>query len=754
MDSRNLCLQLVRTDDEEEVHDILCREALNGAELWVPLGHIENNLSIAGNQQSSATAAQVEKLVNSIDSLLVRECLLRGIDPESVEAPDDMITAASSFFAVPNGNIASLKPKDRARLAELVQLVATGDKRQPSYTIVDQGEGQRPCDFHTTFCSLVRSNKLRIPFVQGKFNMGGCGVLPFCGERNMQLVISRRHPSLTAGEDGVSCTGWGWTIVRRREPDHRRRSSFYEYLAPDGAVPCFEADSIPVLPSKDLAYGKPLSWGSLVKLYNYQTEFPSSVVFDLNFELSRRLYRLALPIRLYERRDYRGHSKGTILTGMSVRIEDDRAGVIESGFPDSGVIAVDGVGEVPVQVTVFNKSKGKVYVSRDASILFLVNGQVHGALNRRFCTRKTVALDYLKDDLMVVLDCTEISARCREDLFMPSRDRLRMCPAKQAFETALEEYLRDHLELDQLNRRRREEELQGRLTDDQPLNDALRSVINSSPELRSLFQVGVRIPVPEAPGMQTEEFCGVKFPTFFRPTRQPADSDVLEVKCPAGGTAQVRFETDAENEYFTREDRPGAISLDHFNVFQRIHLHDGRASLTLQCPEALPVGESFETGVEVTDPSRTGPFRHMLRLVVTEPKEPHESDSDSVPPKAGALALPKIVEVTQEFWEQESFGPESGLSMQNDVDGGIVAKVNSDNEHLKRTLDRTTETDRDVVRKQFTYGLVLAGISLWQEYSDDENCDEIIRTATKAVARILLPTISVLGELRCEPTGS
>jgi len=55
-----------------------------------------------------------------------------------------------------------------------------------------------------------------------------------------------------------------------------------------------------------------------------------------------RAWTLALPIRLYERRDYRGHSKGTILTGMSVRLEDDRSGVIEDGFPDGGVMSVDG----------------------------------------------------------------------------------------------------------------------------------------------------------------------------------------------------------------------------------------------------------------------------------------------------------------------------------------------------------------------------------------------------------------------------
>ena len=48
-----------------------------------------------------------------------------------------------------------------------------------------------------TFCSLVYgsdegSYKGAVPFVQGRFNMGGTGVLPFCGDdRKMQLIVSR-----------------------------------------------------------------------------------------------------------------------------------------------------------------------------------------------------------------------------------------------------------------------------------------------------------------------------------------------------------------------------------------------------------------------------------------------------------------------------------------------------------------------------------------------------------------------------------
>jgi hypothetical protein len=251
----------------------------------------------------------------------------------------------------------------------------------------------------------------------------------------------------------------------------------------------------------------------------------------------------------------------------------------------------------------------------------------------------------------------------REDLFMPSRDRLRICHEKQAFENALEKYLAEHEELDRLNRQRREEELSGRLADDRPLSDALKNVIDSSPELRNLFRLGARIPAQGAPGDRPEPFVGAKFPTFFRPQQQAEPGTLVEIKCPLGDSARVRFVTDADNEYFTRADQPGTITVSYPNLFARIHLHDGRALLVLNCPADSPVGTTVDFAVEVTDPSRKTPFTHNLRIEITEPRERHEREHDDPRPRSGALSLPKIVEVTQEQWEEEDFGPESGLAI-------------------------------------------------------------------------------------------
>jgi hypothetical protein len=742
-------MDLIQADHENEAAGILSYHDLDDDKYWLPLGGIENNLSIAGNQQSSSTAALVEKLINCIDSLLILECLLRGIAPESSAAPSSMVSASSEFVGVPEGGIAALKPPDRAKLAEMVQLVATGSRTEPCYTIIDQGEGQRPCDFPSTLCSLVKTNKLRIRFVQGKFNMGGSGVLAFCGQRNLQLILSRRNPRLVEGGDTLAESGWGWTVIRRREPDGGRKSSHYEYLSPGHGVPCFEGKALPVRPTRDSAFGGLLEWGCLVKLYNYQSEFPSAVTLDLNYELSRRLYQIPLPIRLYERRTgYAGHSLGTILTGMSVRIADDRSKAIEEGFPDSGIVHVEGVGDVPVEVIAFKKGEGRSFLTPATAILFTVNGQVHGGLGRRFCSREPVGLDFLKNDLMVVLNCTEISARVREDLFMPSRDRLRECHVKRAFEQALEAYLGDHAVLSRLNLERREAELRDRLADDKPLTEALKSIIDSSPELKALFRLGTHVASATVPGEREDEFTGTTYPTFFRLVRREESVAFPTYDCAPTRGSRIHFETDAVNDYFNRLKDPGTLTVTPPVLFDRVTLHNGKSTLVLKYPPRTMIGDEVEVLVEVSDSQQQSPFvnRFQLRMVGDAP--PGRSHDHTPPPtKTGGLALPKVVEVDEDDWASEEFGPESGLTIQRDVDGGLVAKVNVANEHLKQFLLRNAKAEIDLMQKRFVYGLVLVGVSLWQEYHDDEKCDELIRSTSSAVARVLLPTIVVLGSL-------
>lgn len=189
-----------------------------------------------GTSKVPRVAALEEKLVNSIDAVLIAECRRQGIDPAGADARGTMQAAVARFLGIRDGRVQNLNAASRTRSAERIRLVACGTREQPAYLIVDDGEGQSPDDFSDTLLSLLRQNKTAIPFVQGKFNMGATGVLQFAGTHSFQLVISRRQPDLLSSASASSSRGhhWGFTLIRRPDPGGARPQTMYVYLAPNG----------------------------------------------------------------------------------------------------------------------------------------------------------------------------------------------------------------------------------------------------------------------------------------------------------------------------------------------------------------------------------------------------------------------------------------------------------------------------------------------------------------------------------------
>ena len=151
----------------------------------------------------------------------MRCCKAKGIDPRSEKAPDSMSDAVDKFL----GNVAEAfsdvdnetkaREARRAYAEDNLVLYATGTKERPSLSIYDNGEGQLAKDFPSTFCSLIfgsetGSYKGAINFVQGRFNMGSSGVLPFCSEKyKMQLIVSRVPKDVAGGDEHE----WAFTLI-------------------------------------------------------------------------------------------------------------------------------------------------------------------------------------------------------------------------------------------------------------------------------------------------------------------------------------------------------------------------------------------------------------------------------------------------------------------------------------------------------------------------------------------------------------
>ena len=791
-DSKDLCMELLRYDTESEVIDALKRVGLwDDPDAWRPYGDAEDNFATIGNQQSASAAALVEKVVNSIDAVLTRACMAEGVEPESSSAPQSTAAAVAQFYGGDSrkvstlGHIGAWDSSKRTEMARMITLAATGSRRIPSFTIVDQGEGQTPDSFPDTLLSLHKQNKMRIRFVQGKFNMGGTGALQFCGHDNIQLIISKRSPGIP--NNGRDDESWGFTVVRRENPEDNRRLSMYTYLAPmdanhnrnRGGVLRFHAPSLFLMPERNNPYARSIEWGTAVKLYEYQAQgFRSHILRGdgLLQKLEILLPEPALPIRLHECRNYEGTeaSFDTTLAGLSVRLQDDRANNLEEGFPTTAHLEVANE-TMSVKIYAFKPRRATTY-RKGEGIVFSINGQAHGNIPATFFSRTAVGMDRLADSILVMVDCSQIEGRNREDLFLNSRDRLRDNELRAEIERELVQIIKNHQSLKALRERRRREETE-KVMGDNSLQSVLDSVIRTSPAFASLFGQGSAMANPfnlMATG-STENFVGKRFPTFFRIHGSRTDQ-VYNRQCPINSRFRIPFETDAENEYFGREVDPGQVSLmldDHMGKPKSIlNLINGTANLTVSLPEEVRVGDQLSYMAAVSDTAHVLPIGNSFTVTVVPARTSTSGAKERRTQGRGGegadretpsrLALPTVVPVRMKDWSNYNFDKFSVLGV---IDEGVESQVgdsssspytfylNVDNQYLGIELKQRSG-DPKLIRKRWECGLILIGLGLIHEWKtnppndeDGELFGQFVSRCSRALAPVVMPLVESIAAI-------
>src|SRR5437870_5274053 len=116
MGNYELCEFLLKAESEADVEDVLKKASYiaDDPTIWQPFGGFGMNLNQINNQQSDPTAALVEKLINSIDAVLMGECYKFGIDPKSSAAPRTMAQAVDRLFKVKDGRLEHLTARERS----------------------------------------------------------------------------------------------------------------------------------------------------------------------------------------------------------------------------------------------------------------------------------------------------------------------------------------------------------------------------------------------------------------------------------------------------------------------------------------------------------------------------------------------------------------------------------------------------------------------------------------------------------------
>ena len=799
----NLYNRLVEANTALDVKRILSEEGYwNDPCAWRPFADNENNYSQIGNQQGEPVAALVEKLINSIDATLMNVAQEREIAPGDKTCPQDMRQAVASFIEnknLPCGDrdgLIEYWDTERIRKESLnISIFATGKISQegnPCLTISDRGEGQTPDSFPDTFLSLSKQNKLRIPYVQGKFNMGGTGVFRFCigedeqgAKLQLQLLLSKRNPKLLTPNASERDKSWGFTIVRRTEKDGYK-SPVFEYLAPvsrvglpdeQKGVLSFLADEMPIFPSDEKErprpYAKYSSYGSLIKLYEYAVKQKTNLIMggsgggSLLTKLEEGLISCALPIQVAEcRTQFSGRDRRSFvselvgaLTELGNMDEDKRRDRLELIDPIFGTLNTHN-SALPVHVYVYKEDgESKRYNSK--GVFFVINGQTHSKEEPRFFSTKKINLSYIKDSMFVIVDCTNLSPGIRSDVFMNSRDRMADGPFKDDVFDRLQSFLSENEQLQALNRKRQQERLQRGLKDEKPIEDTLRALVKSNPRLAELLPIGLRIPIPNngqgVGDSPTGVFIGKKHPTFFR---FKGNKNEIERVHPLNQSMRIGFETDVINNYFSRKLLPGDFQITFSGLKESSaisstigSLNDGVVTVVLDLDEKrVAIGDEFKIIFTVSDEILMDPFVNECKVKVSKPQisSPTGTSGRSISSTKNnmgsggqqSVGLPSVIPVKRDSWLQEDFNEFSAMKIKQSPDGGYDFYYNADNQDLLNAQSKSVKSintlDPQVLDHQYKIGLMLVSFALINQIRSTQDADpEVILKEGADVERIV-----------------
>jgi hypothetical protein len=754
MNAGVVCRRLLDAESEAAVQAVIddvpeMRDAKN----WRPLDGRETNFNITSNQASDGGKALTELMTNMVDAVLMKHALQKGIDPKGKKAPATMHQAVDKLIKpLHGGKLTNLDPNDpwlRQFAQSNLVIGVTGAKTKrtglPCYTFADNGEGQHPEQFETTFLSLSTGNKKDIPFVQGKYNMGSSGVLGYCGLKWFKLIVSRCY-------DGTG--PWGFTLLRKRPGGGMPIAEYF--VLPGGKIPTFEEDAIfPFMKGDGKRYnGVHLGTGTIIKLYDYQIGSRFSGGFRGSREaLNENLVETILPFRILDFRqtpdpkrggdraegiDPRGFCGMEFLLLRSHREnehdEDEEEEAAGTGRISVATIKSQELGTIEISAIRLKRKLPGWLAGSNNRVFHAVNGQVQFKQTRGYLSQ-SCGFPALKDRVVVIVDASELTFEAHNEVWKGDREHVRDTIVGERYKDAITAAIKESKALQELQNEVALEELKQAASSER--DNLFQKLVDSDRNLATLLTS--RDPVitlPSAGGAGNGSDPGQgEFVGKFSPTRIKFEDKVRQsgFLLPINRSRPVVARTDAENGYLQRADNRGRLLIDQpvydrFGV--RAQLHNGRLTLYLDPIEGkLKVGDTIALKVGLQDDAMAQPVTDMITVrIVDQEKQPKKAKTKAAEPKAATKGskegegdsspthgLPPFVLLTRDGHKVGNDDTQPWPDGFTELDGGLVEdlgqsgtlyKINYDNAyHVKYRMSARGDIARDVVTEKYILGM-------------------------------------------------
>lgn len=724
---------LDRRHTEQAVAEVLHEIDDHPSVDWVPLGREPNNYSIVENQQSNAFAAFTELVVNSIDAIILRSFFKKHGDSYSGSEYSSLDEAANDLI---------VKEEDT------IEVTATGKQNGPfSLTLYDNGCGQPPEDFDTTFLNVLTPGEIKqeFDFLQGKYGMGSTGVLPFCGDRGYKLIAS-------AGYDKPK--QWSWSIIRKN-----RDKNQYEYLTVNGIPPQFNG----VVDGRNS--------GTYIKCFEYQSEVKSTITKRFRHRLERYITTSPVPIQLNETR-YDGYgspyTEGLLPSIWSKKEYIKGHDRIEHTF-DNDILGTKDIeiflmkAEDQLEDIGLSKNVTESFVrgskQTKQAILFTYNGQTHGDQGQTFIRRRC-NLRQIYNDTLVVINFSDVDDADIVDLFKPSRDRLQEKEPAKVLKNELEDILKKNDMLLEEEERRRTKDIEENT--DELEEDILEEILQRNPALKGYLKEGEKKPAINKNGNNTVDYEGNFYPEKFniiKKYRSRTDYEVLDfeedskytVRIPSNKTSLQRFELDAANDYLTRDNDSGCINIQLPSMVKSKRLRDGILTLRLAPPNAFSPGDNLTLEVEISPTQGTGSMTQQFRVEIMEPVQDQNrtTNTDDNDVGVAGFELPDAHWIGEENWEKHGFDEHSIVKLLPSPEGEMSLLINEDAAPLVNFRQRHSlkKSGKEYVKQTYKLGMILYSvgqyIEITKDYDDDPQWEvidpvDVVETSMRGIAQSFL----------------
>ncbi len=591
-----------------------------------PIGHDNNRGQIEVGTDPGKSI--VERITNGIDAVLE----LEHNRHHGIPTCSNPREAASSWLGVPKKGLHVLSIAKRQELAkDIVVTVENGDgKHHRTVSIKDLGLGITADKISSTILSLGESNKLQKLYLAGAFGQGGSSTFANC----KYSFICSRFNSESPQNNKVS-----FTIVFFEDlPADQYKHGHYVYLTLDNRL--FEAD-VPL---------EIFNEGTLVRHYaydltNYGASFGPASMYGL---LQRVLFDPVVPIYLEDKvHDFRRVIKG-VRNALNGAIDEpeERGPAIRHSLP-LFYVPIGEFGNIGIEYWVLEEVKGPkpimAFVDNKRPILLTVNGQTHGEWSDNII-RNQLEIPFLRNRIIIHLDCNEISPIGKRNLFSSGREDTRKGEVSKLVEQELIKALDADDELKIINEEVKnltltkgddetEKIIRGEIAKVLKIHGYSTTSISTAGEIGQSTSVSdeILLPIGKSHHNKISKKINIQDPPTFVNILANSPIEFYPEQ-----RRYVRIETDAPTSYHNSEDFTKSkvniiLSGSDIKLAGSTSLKEGRMRIILDCMKTSSIGSIGDFIIEISRPGMISISNKISYKIVQRPESSPSKKSVSIP---------------------------------------------------------------------------------------------------------------------------